>query len=119
MKKVNLTVGKLLLEELGCRVKVAKDGVEAFNKAIKEKFDVVLMDIQMPRMNGIEATKEIKDVLDQPPVVIALSANNMQGDKEKYLSNGLDDFLPKPIRVDFIESMFKKHFLEKALFAHS
>ena len=114
-KLVNRTVGRLLLEKLGCRVDLAEDGVEAFNMTIKKGYDLVLMDIQMPRMNGVEATNEIKTTLKSPPLVIGLSANNMKGDKEKYISAGLDDYLTKPIKIDVLESVFQQYFSEKEI----
>lgn len=113
-KLVNRTVGRLLLEKLGCRVDLAEDGVEAFNKVIKKNYDLVLMDIQMPRMNGVEATKEIKETIKNPPLVIGLSANNMLGDKEKYILAGLDDYLTKPIKIDALESVFQQYFSKKS-----
>ena len=65
------------------------------------------MDIQMPIMNGIEATKIVKD-REVAPIVIGLSANNLEGDKEKYLSLGFDDYIPKPVTIKSFTTVLSK-----------
>lgn len=99
-KNVNLIVARTMLLKLGCRVTTAKDGYDAVEKYEKQKFDLILMDIQMPKMNGIEATKIIKEKSEKAPPIIALTANTMEGDKEKYISSGLDDYMAKPLTLD-------------------
>lgn len=104
-KLVNLTVGKLILEKTGCIVELAGDGKEAYDKAINGNYDFILMDIQMPIMDGVESTQAIKKEMKNPPIIIGLSANNMQGDKEKYLAQGLDEYIAKPIKKEKIASI--------------
>lgn len=104
-KLVNLTVGKLILEKTGCVVELAGDGKEAYEKAVKGSYDLILMDIQMPVMDGVESTQAIKKDMENPPIIIGLSANNMEGDKEKYIALGLDDYIAKPIKKDKIEAI--------------
>ena len=87
-------VAQLMLKSLGCQVDIANNGEEAITtyQENQDKYDAILMDIQMPVMDGIVATKELKRLFgDKTCPIIALSANAMEGDKEKYLSVGLDD----------------------------
>lgn len=106
-KKVNLTVASLMLKKLGIRVDKAVNGKEAVEKNQAGNYDLILMDIQMPVMNGVEATKKIKSS-ESPPIIIGLSANNLEGDKEKYMSLGFDDYIPKPITVDSLTAALGK-----------
>lgn len=111
-KAINLKVASLMLHKLGCTIETAENGEEAVIKAIDsaKSFDIILIDIHMPVMNGIVASAEIKRVLgDKAPPIIALTAKNMEGDREEILLKGLDGFLPKPIRKDEIEAMLLKH----------
>jgi CheY-like chemotaxis protein len=71
----------------------------------RQRYDVVPMDVQMPEMDGLEATTRIRQLQpEQRPWIIALTANALQGDREKYLAVGMDDYLTKPIRVDRLAS---------------
>ena len=94
---VNLKIVSLMLAAMGCEVETAKNGQLAIDKFEEGKFDLILMDIQMPIMNGIEATQIIKQNFKKVPPVVALTANALSGDIDKFLSNGLDNFLSKPI----------------------
>lgn len=101
--KANQIVAKLLLESLKCNVDIANNGEEAIMsyKNNESKYDVILMDIHMPVMDGMIATQELKKLYgDSICPNTALSANAMEGDREKYLSVGLDDYMPKPIRKE-------------------
>ena len=86
-----------MLASMGCEVETAKNGQLAIETFEEGKFDLILMDIQMPVMNGVEATQIIKHNFKKVPPVVALTANALSGDIEKFLSNGLDHFLSKPI----------------------
>ncbi|MBN1456229.1 MAG: response regulator [Sedimentisphaerales bacterium] len=94
--KGNQMLIKTILGKMGLDVTIAPDGKEALDLACQEEFDLVLMDIQMPKMNGYEATQAIRNKGMTIPVV-ALTANVMKGDREKCLSIGCDDYLGKPI----------------------
>jgi CheY-like chemotaxis protein len=86
---------------MGYRADVACNGKEAVEAVERQRYDVVLMDVQMPEMDGLEATNKIRENLgEKHPWIIALTANALQGDREKYLGIGMDDYLSKPIRVD-------------------
>ncbi|PCJ82024.1 MAG: hypothetical protein COA49_03420 [Bacteroidetes bacterium] len=98
-EKINIIVAKLMLEGMGCKVTTAENGLEAVNKYEDGKFDVILMDMQMPVMDGIEATNNIKESFNNVPPIIGLSANAMVGDAEKFIAQGLDDYLSKPTTI--------------------
>jgi signal transduction histidine kinase/DNA-binding response OmpR family regulator len=98
---VNQKVALKILNRMGYRADVACNGKEAVEAVERQRYDVVLMDVQMPEMDGLEATNKIRENLgEKHPWIIALTANALQGDREKYLGIGMDDYLSKPIRVD-------------------
>lgn len=94
--QVNHLLARKILEKSGISVDHAEDGAQAFSKAAKEKYDVILMDMQMPELSGFEATIKLREAGCTTPI-IALTANNMQSDKKACLEAGMDDFLAKPI----------------------
>ncbi len=99
--KVNQKLALKVLEKAGHRVVVVSDGQEAVKQYTQEKFDLILMDIQMPALNGIEATKEIRKLEEADSAsipIVALTAHAMVGDKEKYLSSGMDGYVSKPFK---------------------
>jgi PAS domain S-box-containing protein len=94
--RTNQILTKLLLNKMGLDVTIAADGQEAIQKVLSHKYDLILMDIQMPNVDGYEATKTIrKEGITTP--IIALTANVMNKDKEKCIETGCNDYLPKPI----------------------
>jgi len=104
-KVINQKVAKLMLENMEHTVVIAENGQECLDLLEKKKYQVILMDIQMPVMNGTEATKKIIEKYEKErPLIIGLSANGMQGDKEKYIKIGMDDYLSKPIKYDILQS---------------
>ena len=112
---VNLKVASEILSRAGCRVVLASNGKEALEKASREFFHLILMDIQMPVMDGLEATRKIQELnLDNPPAIIAMTAYVMNEDKKRFLEAGMDDFIPKPISGDKILSKVR-HWTEKSL----
>lgn len=111
-KPVNVTVARQILEQFGCHVTVARNGREAVDIFSEGKFDLILMDIQMPELDGIGATNEIKKMYRDVPPIVALTANAMEGDRERFLSEGLDDYLAKPVKLDSIHQMLFKWFSE-------
>jgi two-component system sensor histidine kinase/response regulator len=109
---VNQRLVVRLLEKRGHRIQVAVNGLEALQALDKERFDLVLMDIQMPVMDGMEATAAIREKekgngLHTP--IIALTANTMKGDREKYLASGMDGYLAKPIRPLELDELLDCH----------
>jgi CheY-like chemotaxis protein len=98
---VNQKLATRLLEQMGYRVDLASNGLEALESVARQTYDVVLMDVQMPEMDGLDATRQLNTTYGQDrPRIIAMTANAMQGDREMCLAAGMDDYIPKPIRVD-------------------
>ena len=99
---VNQKVALRILERLGYRADVAGNGIEALEALQRQTYDVILMDIQMPEMDGVEATMTIQE--DWPPEirprVVAMTAHALKGDREKYLACGMEDYISKPIRIE-------------------
>jgi len=103
--RVNQKVAVHLLERLGCRVELARNGVEAVRMAQPDQYEMILMDCQMPVMDGFEATKEIRRREDSNTHVpiIAMTANALPEDREICLQAGMDDYISKPInRAEFV-----------------
>ena len=96
---VNQKVAVRLLERMGYRPDVASNGCEALEAVHRQPYDVVLMDVQMPEMDGLEAARRIRSEFDalNRPRLVALTANALQGDKQVCLEAGMDDYLAKPL----------------------
>ncbi|HEY9525865.1 MAG TPA: response regulator, partial [Anaerolineales bacterium] len=106
---VNQKLALRLLEQMGYRADMAANGIEAVESLERQVYDVILMDVQMPEMDGLEATRKIRRSTDAAqPHIIAMTANAMEGDRELCLSAGMDDYISKPIRVDeLIEALVR------------
>ena len=107
---VNQKLAKTMLTKIGYKFKLATNGAEAMRILKQETFSLVLMDIQMPVMDGIEATKMIRKSMptDQQPVIIAMTANTTDKDREHCLDAGMNDFLAKPVKKMQLEAMLTK-----------
>ena len=108
---VNQTLATRILEKLGHKVKVANNGKEAIHLAQDEEFDIVLMDIQMPEMDGLEATRVIRAGeagTSRHLPIFAMTAHAMKGDRERCLSAGMDGYLSKPIRIEELKRTISK-----------
>ncbi|OOG77056.1 PAS domain-containing hybrid sensor histidine kinase/response regulator [Algoriphagus sp. A40] len=110
---LNLQLMTLMFQQLGFQFEVAQNGEEALEKVKNQDFDVILMDVQMPLMNGLEATREIRKLKGKSNlVIIGLSANVFEEDQKKALESGMDDYLTKPIRLaslaDKLEFYYRK-----------
>jgi len=108
---INQRLIQILLEEYGLLVDTAGNGLEAVEKVEQNSYDIVFMDIDMPQMNGIAATKEIKSKLrvDKKLPIVALTAMAMEGDREMLLAEGLDDYLAKPLTKTKLEQVLNKY----------
>ena len=100
---VNQKLALRILQQMGYGADLASNGIEAVESVERQTYDVVLMDVQMPEMDGLEATRRIvKRWPDTRPRIVAMTANAMQGDREACLAAGMDDYITKPIRVDVL-----------------
>jgi signal transduction histidine kinase/DNA-binding response OmpR family regulator/HPt (histidine-containing phosphotransfer) domain-containing protein len=99
-----------LLKRIGYQADIAANGVEAIQALKRQVYDVVLMDVQMPEMDGLEATRQIRLLLppQRQPQIIAMTANAMQGDREVCLAAGMDDYISKPIRTEVLVQALSK-----------
>jgi CheY-like chemotaxis protein len=100
---VNQKLALRLLSQMGYRADVASNGIEAIESVGRQAYDVVLMDVQMPEMDGLEASRRIVANAQSGgarPRIVAMTANAMAGDREMCLAAGMDDYITKPIRVD-------------------
>jgi GAF domain-containing protein/DNA-binding response OmpR family regulator len=107
---VNQKLAMRLLQQMGYRADLASNGVEAVESVQRQAYDVVLMDVQMPEMDGLEASRRItaKWPSDKRPRIVAMTANAMQSDREMCLAAGMDDYVTKPIRVDqLVEALMR------------
>ncbi len=102
--KVNQKVALQMLERMGHQTDIANNGLEAIAALEQKTYDVVLMDVQMPEMDGLEAARKIREAFEAgtityKPRIIAMTANAMSGDREACLAAGMDDYISKPIRI--------------------
>ena len=107
---VNQKVALLLLGQMGYQADVATNGLQALEALRRQPYDVVLMDMQMPEMDGLTATRQICQEWAQEtrPRIIAMTANAMQGDREECLAAGMDDYISKPIRIETLAQALKQ-----------
>ena len=109
---INQTLETILLTRMGYEVSIANNGIEAIEACTASSFDLILMDIQMPEMGGIEATQAIRAMektqqLQRTPI-IAVTANALKGDKERYMESGMDGYVSKPIAVEALRNEIKR-----------
>ncbi|MCP4283477.1 MAG: response regulator, partial [Gammaproteobacteria bacterium] len=107
---INQQLALRTLERLGYRADVAGNGVEALDALRQKLYDVILMDVQMPEMDGLEATRQIRKEFqtEAQPRIIAVTANAMQGDREECLSAGMDDYISKAFEVQELMNALEK-----------
>ena len=110
--KVNQLVAKKMFSKIGYEIEIAENGKEAYEKAIHNNYDVIFMDMQMPEMNGIDATKKILSEMDffNAPIIIAMTANTDRDDKQACFDVGMSDFISKPIQISKLKEKIYNHF---------
>ena len=113
---VNQKVALRMLERLGYQAGVAGTGHEVLAALQQQAYDIILMDVQMPEMDGMTATQIIRQdaSLPQQPYIIALTANALKGDRERFLSAGMDAYLSKPVRLEDLADAIDRYSLEPA-----
>jgi len=112
----NLINQKLIikvLNKLGYKPSLANNGQEVLEMLEKEEFEVILMDVQMPVLDGLSTTRKIRNEFDKQPVIIAMTANAMVEDREECLSAGMNDYVSKPINIEELVDVLKKTSLGK------
>ena len=106
---VNRKLAKKIFEKLGYEIELVDDGVQTVEKVKKKDFDLLFLDCQMPNLDGYDATRQIRGLSRNKGVpIIAMTANVMQGDREKCLESGMDDYITKPVKLDEIKQMIIK-----------
>ncbi|GAP62962.1 hypothetical protein ARMA_1385 [Ardenticatena maritima] len=107
---INQKVALHLLKQLGLEADVASNGEEAVQKALANPYDIIFMDIQMPVMDGIQATRQIRARLpkEQQPWIIAMTAYALRGDRERFLQSGMDDYLAKPVQLQELAAALER-----------
>jgi len=107
---VNQKLALRLLEHMGYRADVVANGLEVLEALQRQHYDVILMDVQMPDMDGLEASRAIHESrpADEHPRIVAVTANAMQGDREECLAAGMDDYLTKPIQIKALQEALER-----------
>jgi signal transduction histidine kinase/CheY-like chemotaxis protein/streptogramin lyase len=110
---VNQKLTLRVLNKLGYQeIEMAQNGLEAVEKFDEQFYDVILMDVQMPEMDGLEATRMIRSKQYHQPVIISMTANAMQGDKEECIKAGMDDYISKPVKLEILVNVLEKWALQ-------
>jgi len=110
---INQRVGKLILQRAGYDIDLVGDGNEALEAHRAKPYDLILMDCQMPTMDGFEASRQIRMLEHPQPVIIAVTANALVGERERCLNAGMDDYLSKPFQAEQLVSVVKKWVSER------
>jgi CheY-like chemotaxis protein len=105
---VNQKVALSMLKKMGYHADVAVNGLEVLHSLEKKHFDVILMDIQMPEMDGLEATQHIRSQKIKQPCIIAMTAYALEGDREHCLDAGMDEYISKPIKKEELGKALQK-----------
>jgi signal transduction histidine kinase/HPt (histidine-containing phosphotransfer) domain-containing protein len=107
---INQRVGLSVLQKLGYRADVANNGIEVLQALEQRPYDIILLDVQMPEMDGLEATRKICErwSRDKRPCIIAMTGNALMGDREKCLAAGMDDYISKPVRIGELQSTLER-----------
>ncbi|MBS4013852.1 MAG: response regulator [Bacteroidetes bacterium] len=107
-RALNRKVARLMLENAGCSVDEATNGEEAISVFKQDIYDIILMDIQMPVMDGITAMQNLKKLYSKIPPIIGISANAMEGDHERFISMGMNDYIAKPFKFEALYELLVK-----------
>lgn len=113
--EVNQRVALKMLEKIGYQADVAANGTEVLQALERQDFDLILMDIQMPEMDGLETSKKIRKKWPNGPKIIALTAYALEGDRDECLDAGMDDFISKPVRLEELQSKLNQLRIDQGL----
>ncbi|GAA4278428.1 hypothetical protein GCM10022259_31530 [Aquimarina mytili] len=106
----NILVSQQILKYLGCTVDIAKDGKSALKKFKEDMYDLILMDINLPELDGVQTCNLIRTNFNKIPPIIALTSNALPGDAEKFIAKGLDDYITKPFTTEILNIKLKNWF---------
>lgn len=106
--QINQRVGKLILQRAGYQIDLVDDGSEALAAHKAKPYDLILMDCQMPTMDGFEASRQIRSLDARQPVIVAVTANALVGERERCLGAGMDDYLSKPFQAEQLVAVVRK-----------
>jgi CheY-like chemotaxis protein len=112
---INQIVLKKMVERFGYNSTLVQNGIEAVEAVKRYPYDLIFMDVQMPVMDGLEATKTIKNTVlaKNIPFIVAVTAHALKGDREKYLAAGMDEYVSKPITMDTLSGIMEKYLSNK------
>ncbi|MDB4919053.1 two-component regulator propeller domain-containing protein [Mucilaginibacter sp.] len=110
---INQKLIERILMKLGYPVDIAQNGYEVLQKLTKKPYDIILMDIQMPEMDGLEATRNIRKLNIQQPFIVAMTANALSEDRDICINNGMDSYISKPMKLDVLVSILKEAYISK------
>ncbi|HSD58081.1 MAG TPA: PAS domain S-box protein, partial [Methanotrichaceae archaeon] len=105
---VSQKVGLQMLRKIGYEADVAANGLDVLQALERQTYDIILMDVQMPEMDGLEATKRIRERWHDGPKIIAITAYALEGDRDRCLNGGMDDYISKPIQIEELQSKLMK-----------
>ncbi len=106
----NILVSQQILKYLGCTADIAKDGKSALKKFKEDRYDLILMDINLPDLDGVETSNLLRTNFNKIPPIIALTSNALPGDAEKFIAKGLDDYITKPFTTEVLNIKLKNWF---------
>ncbi|MEZ5042646.1 MAG: response regulator [Saprospiraceae bacterium] len=107
---VNQKIATRIFKKMGYDIEIAENGLEAVEKATKHTYDLIFMDVQMPEMDGLEATRVIRERKpENGPVIIAMTANAMPEDRQKCIESGMNDYLSKPFKPKDLQGLLEKY----------
>ena len=110
---INQKLIERVLVKLGFNADLTENGYEALQKVTQKHYDIVLMDIQMPEMDGLEATKNIRNLNIQQPYIIAMTANALSEDRDICVNHGMDNYISKPMNLEILVAMLKEAYISK------
>ena len=112
--RINQTIVKMMLSKLGFDCDIAVNGIEALEALNDAKYSIIFMDLQMPEMDGLTATKEIVKRYGQSrPIIVAMTANVLKEDRANCAAVGMDDFIPKPLLISEIKRVLSTRYHRK------
>jgi CheY-like chemotaxis protein len=106
---INQKVMLRMLNKLGYLAEVVCNGLEVLQALERQPYDVILMDVQMPEMDGIETAKKIREKWPDRPKIVAITAYALQGDRERCLAAGMDDYISKPVKLEELQVVLRSY----------